>query len=102
VSAPGDEPVPLITARCRRCGRVAAKYWERGGRGHWITGELDLPDLPKGASLAYMVARQHCECEPSPTLPGGGELAAHIKRAHAKRFDRRRAEAGRTAITIRV
>jgi hypothetical protein len=97
--ASSDELLPLIAARCGRCHRVAAKYWERGDNGHWYTPE---PFLPNGGNLQYMVATRVCQCEPSPILPEGEELAALIARAHAEPFDRRRARAGRAPVTIRV
>jgi hypothetical protein len=49
-----------------------------------------------------MVAEKPCECQPSPTLPGGDELAALVERARAEGFDRRRAEVSRGPVTIRV
>ena len=102
MTATPDEAQPLITACCTRCYRVAAKYWQRGGRGYWFTpNELDLPGLPKGASLAYMVAVHPCRCEPPPVLPEGDELAELLARAHAKRSGRRHGM-GMAPITIRV
>ena len=29
--------IPLIAARCKRCGRIAARYWLAHGEGEWLT-----------------------------------------------------------------
>jgi hypothetical protein len=79
----------LITARCVRCYRVAAKYWEHDNEGAWIapnhsrtrTIEEILDDSTR---VRNMVATRVCRCEPPPTLPDGDELAALVAHAHRK------------------
>ena len=84
---------PLITARCKRCHRVAAKYWEHDTGGGWITpGDSDhnlptkhrdeLEELLDAGSL-IMTAARVCRCYPPPSLPNGAELAGLLERARA-------------------
>ena len=78
--------VPLITARCTRCHRVAAKYWEHDGAGVWIVANHDLhrpmtQRLADSARARNMIADRLCGCEPPPVLPAGAELAALVARA---------------------
>jgi hypothetical protein len=85
---------PLITVRCKRCHRVAAKYWEHETGGGWITPD-DYVHGPKkyyddeiaellDSGGSSMIARRVCYCRPSPTLPNGAELARLLERARAK------------------
>ncbi len=97
----------MITARCERCYRVYAKYWEHDGQGEWIAPNRDMNRsieqiLDDSMRVRNMVAERVCYCEPPPTLPGGDELAADIERAHTKPFDHQRAQAGWAPIKIRV
>jgi len=108
LSAPSGAQA-LITARCGRCHRVAAKYWEHDGQGVWITPNRDINRtirtieqiLDEGHWVRNMVAERVCHCEPPPTLPAGDKLAELIARAHRKAFDHR-AQAGWGLIKIRV
>jgi hypothetical protein len=59
-----NPPEVLLMARCTRCNRVAAKYWDDG---------------PGESRMAGW-----CRCEPRPVLPSGDELAALVARARRK------------------
>ena len=82
----------LITARCVRCYRVAAKYWEHDGDGKWIAQRrepvADRADLLRAtdddARVRNVVAARVCHCDPPPVLPEGGKLAALAARARAR------------------
>jgi hypothetical protein len=54
---------PLITARCGHCHRVAAKYFEHDGQGHWVWQRQD-----------DTATERVCSCDPPPALPDGDEL----------------------------
>ena len=58
---------PLITARCRRCFLVAAKYWVKDGEGFWVESNC-------------MYGRV-CRCDPAPVLPDGEQLDGLLARA---------------------
>jgi hypothetical protein len=116
VLGPPDGARALITARCARCYRVAAKYWEHGNDGSWFTpSTLTFPanatfdDILDYPAVRDVVATRVCRCYPPPTLPTGDELAALVDRARANLqhsnniHDRRhRPEAGWAPVTIRV
>ena len=102
----------LITARCVRCYRVAAKYWKHNNEGAWIapnhsrTRTIDEM-LDDSVRTRNMVAARVCWCDPPPTLPAGDELAALIDRARRNLQrnnirDRHTPEAGWAPVTIRV
>jgi hypothetical protein len=77
----------LITARCRRCYLVAAKYWEHDGDGAWIIWSRSRALTPieiarEATRCRNMVAGRWCMCDdPPPTLPEGDELTALVARA---------------------
>jgi hypothetical protein len=83
----------LITLRCQRCHRVAAKYWEHDTGGGWITPD-DYEHGPKkhyddeiaellDGGFPNMIAARVCRCYPPPSLPNGAELAGLLERARA-------------------
>jgi hypothetical protein len=89
-----QEAFPWITARCARCHRIAAKYWENNaGRGHWKT-----PQTTPATVARFLIADRLCQCDPPPTLPEGDELAALLSSAKTGAPGRRR----NTPLTIRV
>ncbi len=96
--------VPLIAARCGRCHRVAAKYWEHGEHGAWIAPNRDTDRtveqlLDDSTRVRNMVADRVCSCDPPPALPDGDELAALVARAKTTDTPGRR---HRAPLTIRV
>ena len=103
----------LITARCARCYRVAAKYWEHNNQGAWIAPNHSRTRtieeiLDDDVRTRNMVAARVCWCDPPPALPTGDELAALVDRArtnlqHRNNIrDRRSPERGWAPVTIRV
>ena len=70
---------PLIAARHTRCGRLVAVYL-------WAGDDGDAWEKRAG-----------CECDPTPPLPEGDQLARLIARAAALPTDPTRA-----ALTVRV
>ncbi|BCP15668.1 hypothetical protein MINTM021_25770 [Mycobacterium paraintracellulare] len=98
---------PLIVARCGRCYRVAAKYWEGEG---WVTSQqtespITRAGLDERARIRTMVREPGlaCRCDPPPALPSGNQLATLVDQALAEPVRPRTLHRHRPApITVRV